>query len=76
MNYSVFSTCYRKKSVLYIIIALFIAAVFFYWYEYRPSMARKQCSIEAEKRANDDAFVYEIVYRHCLRTQGIEYSEQ
>jgi len=39
-------------------------------------MVRAKCSIEAEKRANKDEYVYEIAYRHCLRSHGIEYTDR
>jgi hypothetical protein len=61
---------------LILFFVLLIAGGLFFWYEYRPSMIRAKCSVEAEKRANKDEYVYEIVYRHCLRTHGIEYTEQ
>jgi hypothetical protein len=59
-----------------IVLALLIGAGLFFWYEYWPSVVREKCSMEAEKRADKDPFVYEIIYRHCLRTHGIEYCEQ
>ena len=65
-----------KKPVVILIFALLIAGGLFYWYEYRPRMIRAKCSIEAEKMAAKDEFVYEIIYRHCLRNHGIEYPEQ
>jgi hypothetical protein len=46
----------------------------FYWYEYRPAMIRGDCSIFAEKESKKDAFVYEIIYRLCVRKHGIEYN--
>ncbi len=69
------SASFKKPYIRIIALALLIAAGLFFWYEYRPSMVREQCSMEAKKRASDDSFIYEIVYRHCLRTHGIEYSE-
>jgi hypothetical protein len=67
---------FKKTFLALIILALLIGGGLFYWYEYRPSIVRERCSIEAEKRADKDAFVYEIIYRHCLRKNGIEYTEQ
>jgi hypothetical protein len=64
--------------MLFISITAFtvlIAGGLFYWYGYRPSMVRETCSKFAEKAAEKDLFVYEIIYRHCLRTNGIEYNE-
>jgi hypothetical protein len=60
-----------------IILALFflIAGTLFFWYEYRPRMVREECSLAAEKMSSKDLFVYEICYRHCLRSNGIEYYE-
>jgi hypothetical protein len=65
-----------KPSTIFMTIAILMAAALFFWYEYRPSVARQQCSVEAIKRADNDSFIYEVIYRHCLRTHGIEYSEQ
>jgi len=52
-----------------------IAGTLFYWYGYRPGMVREKCSIAAEKMSDKDLYIYEIYYRHCLRSHGIEYSE-
>lgn len=65
-----------KKPLVILIFAVLIAGGLFFWYEYRPSMIRARCSIEAEKMANKNGYVYEIIYRHCLRSQGIESCEQ
>ncbi len=67
---------FKKTFLALSIPALLIGGGLFYWYEYRPSMVRERCSIEAEKRADKDAFLYEIIYRHCLRKHGVEYTEQ
>ncbi len=71
-------TSFERRSAFTFIIALalFIGAGLFFWYGYRPSMVMEKCSIEAKKMADKDPFVYEIIYRHCLRTHGIEYFEQ
>ena len=63
------------KVPLLILIALVfsIAGGLFYWYEYRPSMIREACSEFAEKESGKDLFVYEIIYRHCVRKNGLEY---
>jgi len=65
-----------KKPIVVLIFALLVGGGLFFWYEYRPGVVRAQCSIEAEKRADKDEYVYEIIYRHCLRMHGIEYPEQ
>jgi hypothetical protein len=69
----------RKRFLILFIsliaFAVLIAGGFFYRYAYRPSMVRETCSKLAEKAAEKDLFVYEIIYRHCLRTNGIEYNE-
>lgn len=70
---SVFS---KRPFALLIMLAFVTAGSLFFWYEYRPGMVREKCSVEAQKRADNDPFVYEIIYRHCLRTHGIEYFEQ
>jgi len=65
-----------KRPVVILFFALLIVGGFFFWFEYRPSMIRANCSVEAERRAGKDEFIYEVIYRHCLRKQGIEYIEQ
>ncbi len=67
---------FDRPFALLITLAFLIGAGLFFWYEYWPGMVREKCSMEAEKRADKDLFVYEIIYRHCLRTHGIEYFEQ
>ncbi len=62
-----------KLVVALIILVVLIAGGMFFWLEYRPGMVRATCSMEAEKRADRDEFVYEIIYRHCLRRHGVEY---
>ncbi len=71
-KFSVFS---RRQFALLVILAFLTAGSLFFWYEYRPGIVREKCSLEAKKRAENDPFVYEIIYRHCLRTHGIEYFE-
>lgn len=66
----------KRPFALLIMLAFVTAGSLFFWYEYRPGMVREKCSVEAQKRADNDPFVYEIIYRHCLRTHGIEYFEQ
>ena len=70
------STFIERRCGLIIALAIIIGAGLFFWYGYRPGMVMEKCSIEAEKRADKDPFVYEIIYRHCLRTHGLEYFEQ
>jgi hypothetical protein len=58
-----------------IMLIFFVSSVaggLFYWYEYRPSMVRELCSGFAEKESGKDLFVYEIIYRHCMRKNGLE----
>ena len=38
-------------------------------------MVREACSNFAEKEADKDMFIYEIIYRHCLRKKGMEYNK-
>jgi hypothetical protein len=35
-----------------------------------PAPVREKCSEFAEKEAGKDLFVYEIIYRHCMRKTG------
>jgi len=69
----------RSLEVLKVPLIILIASVIlisgglFYWYEYRPSLVREACSEFAEKESGRDLFVYEIIYRHCMRKNGLEY---
>jgi hypothetical protein len=58
--------------VILIVFVFSVAGGLFYWYEYRPSMVRELCSEFAEKESGRDLFVYEIIYRHCMRKNGLE----
>ncbi len=71
-----FLTLFKRPLALVVAFTFLTGAGLVYWYGYRPGMVREKCSIEAEKRADNDLFAYEIIYRHCLRTHGIEYFEQ
>jgi hypothetical protein len=62
-----------KLSAILAAFIFLIGGGLFYWYEYRPAMVRENCSSFAEKESGKDVFVYEIIYRHCLRKHGIEY---
>jgi hypothetical protein len=69
----------RYLEVLKVPLIILIASVIltsgglFYWYEYRPSLVREACSEFAEKESGKDLFVYEIIYRHCIRKNRLEY---
>jgi hypothetical protein len=76
MKHKSFLVFFKKPFIALLALALLIAMGLFFWYEYRPSLVREKCAIEAEKMSNKDSFVYEIIYRHCLRINGIEYYEQ
>ena len=66
---------FKIQITLLIIFAVLSVGGWFYWYEYRPSMIRATCSNLAEKEADKDLFIYEIIYRHCLRKNGMECNE-
>ena len=66
---------FKIPLIMLIIFAFLIVVGWFYWYEYRPSMVREACSNFAEKEADKDMFIYEIIYRHCLRKKGMEYNK-
>ena len=63
----------KAPLIILIFFAFLIAGGLFYWYEYRPGMVRELCSEFAEKESGKDLFVYEIIYRHCMRKNGLEY---
>jgi len=64
-----------KSPFVILAFVFLIAGMLFYWFWYRPGMVREKCSTVAEKMSNKDLYIYEIYYRHCLRTHGIEYQE-
>jgi hypothetical protein len=59
--------------IILFVSVILIAGGLFYWFEYRPSLVREACSEFAEKESGKDLFVYEIIYRHCMRKNGLEY---
>jgi hypothetical protein len=63
---------FKAPLLILIFFVVSIAGGLFYWYEYRPSMVRELCSEFAEKESGKDLFVYEIIYRHCIRKHGLE----
>ena len=66
---------FLKRPVAILAFVFFIAGMLFYWFGYRPVMIREKCSIAAEQMSSKDVFIYEIYYRHCLRSHGIDYQE-
>jgi hypothetical protein len=64
---------FKVPLIILIAFVFSVAAGLFYWYEYRPGMVRERCSEFAEKESGGDLFVYEIIYRHCVRKNGVEY---
>jgi hypothetical protein len=70
-----YSEALKIPFAVLIIFAFLILGGWFYWFEYRPSMIIEACSTFAEKEANKDLFVYEIIYRHCLRKNGMEHTK-
>lgn len=73
----------RIKRALYIVPLLIIAALAFYWYEYRPSQISKKCQSEnkeqlkqiyagdTESSFKDVLAASESIYKFCLRKNGI-----
>ncbi|MFA6047766.1 MAG: hypothetical protein WC737_03025 [Parcubacteria group bacterium] len=53
----------QAKKYWLVLIFILIFGVIFYWFEYRPSQARKQCSA---KSFSDN------LYKKCLREKGLE----
>ena len=71
----------KTNQVMIIVIALFaLLGVIFYWYEYRPSQLKQQCSAEArlDTRAvseSDDVKRQEFInryYNDCLMRWGLK----
>lgn len=70
----------KKSYITIAIVALCVVGVAFYWYEYRPSKVRQQCSAEArfDQRAiseSNDVKRQEFInmyYDDCLMRFGLK----
>lgn len=61
-----------KKNKVWI-VAVFLLAGWFYWFEYRPEMIRKDCTwnaIEALEAGGKDTL--DSYYNNCLRFNGLK----
>ena len=57
-----------KKLVAVVILAIAFA---FYWYEYRPSQARKECAELTSVKRPPGNVAWERIYNACLKSKGL-----
>ena len=62
--------------MLSLIAVLSAVAGAFYWYEYRPSVARQQCHQYADKLSTtgdnrNDKSRYDFRYKFCMQERGV-----
>ena len=71
-----------KKYTGIIILAIIIFSFLFYWYEFRPYQAKRDCFQETtkkiEEKFKDEAKtteewgeVFDFYYKNCLRKRGL-----
>jgi len=71
-----------KEYKWFILIIILVLLLSFYWFEYRPSQIKKECSIWAVNQAkgggltaylkeNYNSNVYNDYYTRCLREKGL-----
>lgn len=67
------------KNIIVLVIVILVSL--FYWYEYRPSQVRKDCSTRTCMGTNSRTCIVpyslsgadkEQIYKNCLREKGIE----
>lgn len=64
--------CMTKKQYLgFIILVLMIFGVLFYWFALRPSSIKKGCNYWAAGRAQGYVNEYDLLYKQCLREEGL-----
>ena len=65
-----------KQNWLIILIVLIIAGGLFYWFQWRPAEARKECNKQAIEKAKvateNQQTYYDVTYQTCLRKRGLE----
>ena len=70
-----------KKQLPYLILAIVAVGFLFYWYEWRPSQAKKECyyktydntldiSAFGQKASNDQEKENEARYKNCLKEKN------
>lgn len=62
----------KYQFITVLIIVLFIIGFLFYWYEWRPSNIRKECTDYAKEA--DARFImvdYDTTYEKCLTEHGL-----
>ena len=69
-----------KTSILIVVVVAVLGGAF-YWYEWRPTQAKKECLKKAydfsketlgEKASIDDINkIYDFIYKNCLRKKGL-----
>lgn len=66
-----------KAELNYILaVVVIVLGVAFYWYEYRPTVIRKECNILAIEEADSGPSIhrdekYKVEYEKCLNSKGL-----
>lgn len=59
----------QKNKILTLILVLIL--LLFYWFQYRPSQIRKDCSSIALEQYDSYSPYYKTTYDACLQKQGL-----
>ena len=77
-------TVWSKSDVIFasVLVAIFLSVGWFYWFQWRPSEIRKECSQVREEyldRISEDGKIYqsdikfaEFRYERCLNDKGLK----
>ena len=65
---------------IFIALLIFLIALWFYWFQYRPSMIRSNCDSQAKLSARvkynkDNKFLekdYDSYFRFCMNENGLK----
>jgi hypothetical protein len=69
-----------KQTLIFIFLLIFILSFAFYWYEYRPAQATKECAEKTRTFINDnesgvkkmdDLKAIDWIYDLCIKRKGI-----
>lgn len=86
-NYTTNFNIYASKTISFVkknkwlVFAIAVAFVYFYWYQVRPGKIYSECNRIAASKTNDEfrrisneysRAYYESAYKQCLRDKGLE----
>ena len=64
----------KKQYIIYSVVDAFLLIVgTFYWYEWRPTQIKKECSRKSQSAYRLDGFglTLDERYKNCLRNRGL-----